>query len=318
MPSASNICRPRTRRPAWPISSPPIASACWSRPQAPSRWSPISNSPASIGAWSGPTAMPPWRRLVLIGMAAALLAQRAAREGARGRGGSARASGTGNPLARFFVAAYAAFADFSRKTDALLILLFVVLYKLTDTFAGVMTGPFVLDIGFDKASYAAIVKGVGPDRLAARRRRRAACSRAPCRCRARCWWRASCRRWRTSPSPGSPGSASTISALARRHLDGEFHQRDRHGRVHRLSLGAVHQPGAYRDAIRAAHRARLVRPHHSSPRSPASSRRPRAGSGSSCCAPRRRSPGSCCLWLLTKRGAFTEIEQKEKLAEASG
>ena len=40
-------------------------------------------------------------------------------------------------------------------------MLFVVLYKLTDTFAGVMTGPFVLDIGFDKASYAAIVKGVG-------------------------------------------------------------------------------------------------------------------------------------------------------------
>ncbi len=35
------------------------------------------------------------------------------------------------------------------------------LFKLTDTFAGVMTGPFVLDIGFDKASYAAIVKGVG-------------------------------------------------------------------------------------------------------------------------------------------------------------
>ena len=66
-----------------------------------------------------------------------------------------------NPLKRFFVAAYAAFADFLGKRDALLILLFVVLYKLTDTFAGVMTGPFVLDIGFDKASYAAIVKGVG-------------------------------------------------------------------------------------------------------------------------------------------------------------
>ena len=49
----------------------------------------------------------------------------------------------------------------SPRRDALLILLFVVLYKLTDTFAGVMTGPFVLDIGFDKASYAAIVKGVG-------------------------------------------------------------------------------------------------------------------------------------------------------------
>ena len=68
---------------------------------------------------------------------------------------------TGNPLKRFFRAAYDAFADFLSKKDALLILLFVILYKLTDTFAGVMTGPFVLDIGFDKASYAAIIKGVG-------------------------------------------------------------------------------------------------------------------------------------------------------------
>ena len=67
----------------------------------------------------------------------------------------------GSPLLRFFRAAYDAFADFLSKRDALLILLFVVLFKLTDTFAGVMTGPFVLAIGFDKASYAAIVKGVG-------------------------------------------------------------------------------------------------------------------------------------------------------------
>ena len=50
---------------------------------------------------------------------------------------------------------------FSPRRTRRLILLFVILYKLTDTFAGVMTGPFVLDIGFDKASYAAIIKGVG-------------------------------------------------------------------------------------------------------------------------------------------------------------
>ena len=72
-----------------------------------------------------------------------------------------QALGDRNPLFRFFLTAYDAFADFLAKRDALLILLFVVLYKLTDTFAGVMTGPFVLSIGFDKASYAAIVKGVG-------------------------------------------------------------------------------------------------------------------------------------------------------------
>jgi MFS transporter, PAT family, beta-lactamase induction signal transducer AmpG len=98
--------------------------------------------------------------LVVIGIVAALLAKEPR---AKEREAEALAAGeqTGNPLARFYRAAYAAFADFFSKRDALLILLFVVLYKLTDTFAGVMTGPFVLDIGFDKASYAAIIKGVG-------------------------------------------------------------------------------------------------------------------------------------------------------------
>jgi PAT family beta-lactamase induction signal transducer AmpG len=98
--------------------------------------------------------------LVLIGMAAALMAKEP-REKEREEEAEALGERQGNPLLRFFRAAYAAFADFFGKRDALLILLFVVLYKLTDTFAGVMTGPFVLDIGFDKASYAAIVKGVG-------------------------------------------------------------------------------------------------------------------------------------------------------------
>jgi PAT family beta-lactamase induction signal transducer AmpG len=98
--------------------------------------------------------------LIVIGMVAALLAKEPR---AKEREAEAEAAGerTGNPLARFFRAAYAAFADFFTKKDALLILLFVVLYKLTDALAGVMTGPFVLDIGFDKASYAAIIKGVG-------------------------------------------------------------------------------------------------------------------------------------------------------------
>ena len=98
--------------------------------------------------------------LVVVGMAAALLAEEP-RETERQAETQALGEGRGNPLTRFFRTAYDAFADFLAKRDALLILLFVVLYKLTDTFAGVMTGPFVLSIGFDKASYAAIVKGVG-------------------------------------------------------------------------------------------------------------------------------------------------------------
>jgi PAT family beta-lactamase induction signal transducer AmpG len=98
--------------------------------------------------------------LVLVGMGAALLAEEPR---AKEREAEAQALGEreGNPVLRFGRTAYDAFADFLSKRDALLILLFIVLYKLCDTFAGVMTGPFVLDIGFAKESYAAIVKGVG-------------------------------------------------------------------------------------------------------------------------------------------------------------
>ena len=38
---------------------------------------------------------------------------------------------------------------------------FVVLYKFCDAFAGAMTAPFVIDLGFSRNDYAAIVKGVG-------------------------------------------------------------------------------------------------------------------------------------------------------------
>ena len=67
----------------------------------------------------------------------------------------------GAGLQRFWYTTRNSFADFLTKEKAVLILLFVVLYKLGDTLAGVMTGPFVLAIGFDLATYAAIVKGVG-------------------------------------------------------------------------------------------------------------------------------------------------------------
>src|SRR5437763_3129200 len=44
---------------------------------------------------------------------------------------------------------------------ALVVLLFVVLFKFTDALAGVMTAPFVIDLGFSRNEYAAIIKGVG-------------------------------------------------------------------------------------------------------------------------------------------------------------
>jgi PAT family beta-lactamase induction signal transducer AmpG len=66
-----------------------------------------------------------------------------------------------NPLARVAATAFGAFREFLTRDSAILILLFVVLYKFCDAFAGVLTAPFVIDIGFDKAVYAAVVKGVG-------------------------------------------------------------------------------------------------------------------------------------------------------------
>jgi PAT family beta-lactamase induction signal transducer AmpG len=40
-------------------------------------------------------------------------------------------------------------------------LAFVVLFKFTDAMSGAMTAPFVIDLGFSRNEYAAIVKGVG-------------------------------------------------------------------------------------------------------------------------------------------------------------
>ena len=93
--------------------------------------------------------------LVFIGMGAAWFA-------VEPENGEDQSAPDGKPaLQRFFQTSRTAFADFLNKENALLILLFVVLFKLGDTLAGVMTGPFVLAIGFDLATYAAIVKGVG-------------------------------------------------------------------------------------------------------------------------------------------------------------
>jgi PAT family beta-lactamase induction signal transducer AmpG len=66
-----------------------------------------------------------------------------------------------NPLQRVFRAALGAFGDFWRMEQALAVLAFVVLFKFTDALAGVMTAPFVIDLGFSRNEYAAIIKGVG-------------------------------------------------------------------------------------------------------------------------------------------------------------
>jgi PAT family beta-lactamase induction signal transducer AmpG len=53
------------------------------------------------------------------------------------------------------------FADYFRRRHALLILLFILLYKVGDTMASHMTTPFYLDIGFSKTEIGAVVKLFG-------------------------------------------------------------------------------------------------------------------------------------------------------------
>jgi PAT family beta-lactamase induction signal transducer AmpG len=64
-------------------------------------------------------------------------------------------------FARVLHAAVGAFSEFLTRKDALTALAFVVLFKFTDAFSGTMTAPFVIDLGFSRNDYAAIVKGVG-------------------------------------------------------------------------------------------------------------------------------------------------------------
>jgi PAT family beta-lactamase induction signal transducer AmpG len=66
-----------------------------------------------------------------------------------------------SPLARVWRAAAGAFGEFLSRDMAMVVLAFVVLFKFCDAFAGAMTAPFVIDLGFSRNEYAAIVKGVG-------------------------------------------------------------------------------------------------------------------------------------------------------------
>jgi len=53
------------------------------------------------------------------------------------------------------------FLEYFRRPDALLILLFILLYKIGDTVATHMTVPFYLELGYSKAEIGALVKGFG-------------------------------------------------------------------------------------------------------------------------------------------------------------
>jgi PAT family beta-lactamase induction signal transducer AmpG len=106
------------------------------------------------GAWrAGYTVM---AALVLIGVATTLIAVEPEK--------SAQADATHareNGLSRVIEAAVGAFSEFLSRDLAFVALAFVVLYKFTDALSGAMTAPFVIDLGFSRNEYAAIIKGVG-------------------------------------------------------------------------------------------------------------------------------------------------------------
>ncbi len=144
---------------------------------------------------------------------------------------------------RVAATAYGAFAEFLARPQALVILLFVLLFKFADAFAGVLTAPFVIAIGFDKATYAAIVKGVGLAAALAGGFAGGAMARALA---AR---HLSVDR-RHPPDAVQPrllraGDDRGERALPyRQHRGGEFLRRHRHCGVRGLSLGAVRRAGA--------------------------------------------------------------------------
>ncbi|MBT4921756.1 MAG: AmpG family muropeptide MFS transporter [Rickettsiales bacterium] len=53
------------------------------------------------------------------------------------------------------------FLNFTKNDQFILILIFIILYKFGDAFAGIMTNPFLLEQGFDKIDIASIVKTIG-------------------------------------------------------------------------------------------------------------------------------------------------------------
>jgi MFS transporter, PAT family, beta-lactamase induction signal transducer AmpG len=97
--------------------------------------------------------------IAAIGVAVTLIAREPAPSDAAEAEHAARAGDS--PFQRVLVATAGAFRDLLTREMAIASLVFVVLFKFTDAFAGVMIESFVLDLGFSLAEYAVIIKGVG-------------------------------------------------------------------------------------------------------------------------------------------------------------
>jgi PAT family beta-lactamase induction signal transducer AmpG len=106
------------------------------------------------GAWSAGYMV--MAALVLIGIATTLIAAEPDKAVDRDAEPAHR-----NALPRLVAAAVGAFADFLQRDLVFVVLAFVVLFKFADALSGAMTAPFVIDLGFSRNEYAAIIKGVG-------------------------------------------------------------------------------------------------------------------------------------------------------------
>ena len=94
--------------------------------------------------------------LVVVGMVTTLIATEPQKSAAAETDHAIHANE--NPLIRVARAAYAAFVDFLSRDLAVVVLAFVLMFKLCDAFVGAMTTPFVLDLGFSLSDYATVVK----------------------------------------------------------------------------------------------------------------------------------------------------------------
>ncbi|MCP3874061.1 MAG: AmpG family muropeptide MFS transporter [Desulfobacteraceae bacterium] len=65
------------------------------------------------------------------------------------------------PPANLKAAVIEPFVEFFQRHSALMVLLFILLYKIGDNMASTMTIPYIVQLGFTKAQYFVIVKGVG-------------------------------------------------------------------------------------------------------------------------------------------------------------
>jgi MFS transporter, PAT family, beta-lactamase induction signal transducer AmpG len=108
-------------------------------------------------AWNGSYLV--MAALVVIGMITTLVATEPEKSVV-----AERTHGLDNALHRLATTVVGAFKDFFFREGvlvAIVALIFVVLFKFTDALAGVMTGPFAVDLGFTRNEYAAIIKGIG-------------------------------------------------------------------------------------------------------------------------------------------------------------